>query len=822
MTIRVSAGMNGLLSPLVNLSLRVLTSTALLGLIGASTLFAAEPLRIAVERNNPPLAYVDEQGRPQGFMVDLVREMSRVSGVEMQAVPGYWRAHFEQFDKRQLEALGNVAETATNRAELALSIGHARLHAVVYTRPDRPPLLRTADFAGKTIGTIAGTAANVRLLQQTSLGAKIVTFPSWTEAFAATERGECDATLFSNQLFPADGTKHQLTRHFVEDMFYAYHFGVRKDDPETLTLLNESLAQLMRNGEFDRLYAKWIGPIEPRPIHFADLKPYLLPLGLGLAAIITFILWQRYLLRRLREHARALHVSEQRWRFALDGSGAAVWDWDLAQGRAFYSAVWKHLLGYGDADVGATPEASTALVHSDDLARFQTSLAAHQRQSDQPFLVEHRMRSKDGTWKWVLTRGMVVERDATGAPTRMIGTCSDLTLHKQAEEDRLVLGKLESTGILAGGIAHDFNNLLTTIFLNVDMALWNAPASAPSAARLHNIKKAASAAHQLTQQLITFARGGAPVLRVIPLQEILQESTQLALSGSSVAARFDLPPDLWTAEVDGGQIGQVIRNLVLNAREAMSTAGTVTLRARNLVLEANAVRGLPAGPYVRISVSDTGTGIPPEILLRIFDPYFSTKERGEQKGMGLGLTICLSVITRHRGTITVESPAGEGATFHVYLPALASAAASGAAAPADATVAGRRGRVLVMDDDPGVRLGLTACLQQLGYDVHETEEGQAAIDAFRQARSTSKPFTVVILDLTVRGAMGGLEAMDGLKKIDPAVAALVISGYANNEVLRDHRRYGFRSALAKPFSIETLQRALAEAEISRPSLAHSE
>jgi PAS domain S-box-containing protein len=805
-------------SPPLNPVSRVLFAAALLGLVGLSSLPAAPILRVAVERNNPPLSDVDEQGRPTGFMIDLLREMSRVSGVEMTPVPGYWRDHFIAFDARQLDALGNIADTPTNRAELGLSIGHARMHAVVYTRPDRPPLQHTADFAGKTIATVTGTAANVRLLLQPKLGARIVTFPSWKDAFAATERGDCDATLFSNQLYPASSGTNNLTRHFVEDMFFAYHFAVRKDDAPTLALLNESLAQLMRNGEFDRLYAKWIGPIEPRQIRFADLKPYLLPLILGTIAVAAFILWQRYLLRRLRDHTKALHTSEQRWRFALDGSGAAVWDWDLAHGHAFYSSVWKRMFGYADDEVGATPEAATRLVHPEDLPKFQAALATHQRQSDQPFLVEHRVRCKNDAWKWVLNRGMVVDRDAQGRATRMIGTCSDLTLRKQAEEDRLVLGKLESTGILAGGIAHDFNNLLTTIFLNVDLALSSGGTSAPMTKHLHAIKKAGTAAHHLTQQLITFARGGDPVRRPSSLREVVQESTQLALSGSTLAARFDFPADLWPAEVDVGQIGQVIRNLVLNAREAMTAAGTLTLRARNLTLDANAVRGLPAGRYVCLSVADTGTGIPPETLLRIFDPYFSTKQRGEQKGMGLGLTICLSVATRHRGTITVDSTVGQGTTFHIYLPAVTSAAidAPTTLAPATPTAGQYRGRLLVMDDDASVRFGLAACLQQLGYLVEETEDGQAAIDAYQRACDRQEPFDLVILDLTVRGAMGGLEALKGMQQIDPNITAIVISGYADNEVLRDYRRYGFRSAIAKPFTTDTLRQALAEAQGTPP------
>jgi len=800
--------------------LRVLFAAVLFGVIGVSPSSAAAALRIGIEKNNPPLSFVDEHGQPAGFMIDLLREMSRVSGVELIPVQDYWRHHFTDLEAGRLDVLGNIADTPTNRRDLLLSIGHARMHAVVYTRPDRPALLRTADFAGKTIATISGTAANVRLSQDSHLGAKVISSASWKDAFAATERGEFDATLFSNQLYPTGGTDGKLTRHFVEDMFYAYHFATRKDDPQKLAVLNEALAQLMRNGEFDRLYTKWIGPIEPRQIHFADLKPYLLPLCLTTLAIAAFILWQRYLLRRLREHTKALHVSEQRWRFALDGSGAAVWDWDLAGDRAFYSSVWKRMLGYEDAEIDDKPASATRLIHPEDLPKFQAALAAHQRQSDQPLVLEHRLRCKDGTWKWVQNRGMVVERDAAGRAARMIGTCSDLTLHKQAEADRLVLGKLESTGILAGGIAHDFNNLLTSVFLNLDMLLWSDPDRASSSKPLNDIKKAAVAAQQLTQQLITFARGGAPVRRPEALPKILQESAQLALSGSSHAARYELPPDLWRAEVDAGQIGQVIRNLVLNAREAMTTTGTITLAAHNLTLEPNAVRDLPAGRYVHLTVTDTGPGIPAEVLVRIFDPYFSTKQRGEQKGMGLGLTICMSVVTRHRGTITVESTVGQGTTFHIYLPALAPDApaftATTTTTAARIVPSGQGHHILVMDDDPGVRLGLTACLEQLGHEVEETEDGQAAIEAYRRARDAQKPFDLVILDLTVRGAMGGLEAIAALKQIDPAVAAIVISGYADNQVLRDYRTYGFIGSIAKPFTIDSLQKALTAAESAPP------
>ncbi|MBI5692476.1 MAG: transporter substrate-binding domain-containing protein [Verrucomicrobia bacterium] len=793
--------------------MKCLPSGVALWLIAAGFLPAATPLRIAVERSNPPLGFVDEQQQPAGFMVDLIREMSRVSGVPMEAVPGYWKEHFVNFPAGKLDAFGNLLDTPNNRADTNLSIGHARLHAVVYSRRDRPALRRIADFSGKRIATIRGTAADVAAHLNQGWGAKIQTFSSGIEALEGVRRGEFDAVLLTNQFYRLPVPERGLARNFVEDLVNCYHFGTRKDDLRTLGILNEALAQLMRNGEFDRIYAKWLGPIEPREIRLADLQPYYIPAALVVAGVAAFMLWQRRMVRRLAQQADALRVSEQRWRFALDGSGAAVWDWDLVNGRVFYSRAWKRLLGYDESEIGDTLEDSFRLLHPEDSARVDQTLMAHREKPGVPFALEQRLRCRDGSWKWVLNRGIAVGGEGSPQPTRLIGTYTDLTLQKQAEEDRLVLGKLESTGILAGGIAHDFNNLLTTMVLNLDMAQWPDITRAQAAEFLGDARKAAMAAHDLTQQLITFARGGAAIRRPSALQGLIRESTQLALSGSSTVALFDLDPQLWPAEVDPTQIGQVLRNLVLNAREAMPAAGTVTVTAANVTLPEQAVRGLPAGKYVRISVADQGPGIPPELVARIFDPYFSTKQRGSQKGMGLGLTICLSVAKQHHGAITVDSAPGRGSVFHVYLPACLSPQPEPTSPPTPAVGAPgtQTARALVMDDEPGLRTAVAATLRQLGFGVTEASDGAAAIAAYRAALIARAPFDVVLLDLTVRGAMGGQEALTELRKIDSEIVAIVMSGYADSEALRDYRSHGFKSALPKPFTVEALQRALREA-----------
>jgi PAS domain S-box-containing protein len=393
----------------------------------------------------------------------------------------------------------------------------------------------------------------------------------------------------------------------------------------------------------------------------------------------------------------------------------------------------------------------------------------------------------------------------SGQACRMAVT--DITQRKRAEADRLILNKLESTGILAGGLAHDFNNLLTVILLNLELAQRLNLPDEKLACYLDDAMEACSAAGSLTAQLVTFAKGGAPVRKAMLLSGLIQESVQPALSGSNVRCEFSLAEDLWVAEVDAGQIGQVIRGIVLNAREAMPQGGMVLVRAENAVLSAQEQPSLAAGEYVRISIADQGTGIAKDALPKVFDPYFSTKHRGDQKGMGLGLTISHAVVQKHGGAIAVKSEVGVGTTFDIYLPA-ARKVRAGEKAPAPAVVP-RRGRVLVMDDEKVVRKVLGLTLNGMGHEVELAEDGRAAIEAYKKANSLGRHFDVVILDLTVSGGMGGQEAIQELLKIDPDVKAIAISGYVDSPVILEPERHGFKGAVPKPFDVDTLQEILA-------------
>jgi PAS domain S-box-containing protein len=394
---------------------------------------------------------------------------------------------------------------------------------------------------------------------------------------------------------------------------------------------------------------------------------------------------------------------------------------------------------------------------------------------------------------------------ASGRECRAV--LADITERKRAEEDRLILNRLESTAILVGGIAHDFNNLLTMILLNLELAETLIPPGEELANVLEQAKQAARTSGGLIQQLLIFASGGAPIRKPTRLAELIEASVRLAVGGSRLRCDFSLAEDLWPTEVDPGQTGQVFRNLALNAREAMPEGGTISVRAENVVLGPHEHPSLPPGDYVRVSITDRGGGISKDVLPRIFDPYFSTKLRGAQKGMGLGLAICHAVIQSHGGAITVQSEPGVGTTFHLLLPASRKPLQpEKASVPAGVL---RHERILVMDDEEVVRKLVRRLLQQMGYEVELVEDGQRAVGAYESAKGQGRPFDAVILDLTVRAGVGDKETIRELLKIDRAVKAIVMSGYANDPVVLEPERYGFKGVLTKPFDRQSLWKVLA-------------
>jgi PAS domain S-box-containing protein len=395
-------------------------------------------------------------------------------------------------------------------------------------------------------------------------------------------------------------------------------------------------------------------------------------------------------------------------------------------------------------------------------------------------------------------------RDRSNGRIGAVVVFRDVTEKRRLDEERQKADKLESLGVVAGGIAHDFNNLLTAILGNISLAQLHG-VDPEAGDRLAAAKRATNRAQELAQQLLTFARGGAPVKQTTSISQLLRDTLSLSLHGSKVHTEIHIADDLWPVEIDPGQISQVINNVAMNADQAMPAGGVLRVQAENFQLAANSVSlGLRAGRWVRISIQDQGIGIPEEYLKKIFDPYFTTKP----KGSGLGLATAYSIVKNHHGLIAVDSKPGEGSTFTICLPASEKELQHEAAGPVP--MAGGSKRVLVLDDEEAICMLVTCALEPLGYEVTETNDGSQAIEAYQKAMNDGCPYDLFISDLTIPGGMGGQETIKRLREIDPDIRAIVSSGYANDPVMSRHEDYGFSGMIAKPYEIDALGRKVAE------------
>jgi PAS domain S-box-containing protein len=533
-------------------------------------------------------------------------------------------------------------------------------------------------------------------------------------------------------------------------------------------------------------------------VAFRNRLALIMALLLACGVLFTYLGVKASIIIREEEKRRrveqALRESEERFRDLADSLPQTVFEADVAGTLTYVNRAGRETFGLPDgAPVGVN---LLELLAPGERDAARANLEKRLRGELAP--QEYQAQRRDGSSFPVIAHCSPIQRGAGTAGLR--GLVIDISERRQLEEERLKSEKLEAIGVLAGGIAHDFNNLLQGIFGWVEMARRGLEPERPEQAMLRKAEGALEQAVTLTNQLLTFSKGGRPLKRATDLRPVIERVTNFSLSGSRAECRLELDAGLSWVDADEGQIAQVLQNLVLNAAQAMPAGGSLLVSARNVGAPAPGLpAGLAPGEYVQVAVTDSGAGIPPELRERIFDPYFTTKERGS----GLGLATSLSIVRNHGGAMTVESEPGRGSRFAFYLPAAAPQSQAAAPRPPAAGKL-RPGRILVMDDEEAVRSVAAAMLRYLGQEAVVCAHGDEAIAHYRAARESGRPFDAVLLDLTIRGGLGGEETLDALRAIDPGVKAVVSSGYAESSAIADYRQRGFAGCLRKPFQLEAL------------------
>ncbi len=752
-----------------------------------------QSIHVVMDNNYPPYVFLNSNGKLQGILIDQWRLWEQKSGKKVEIHAMDWGKALSGMRAGEFDVIDTVFRTEERAVWLDFTQPYARLEVPIFFINAISGITDAASLKGFPVAVKTGDAA-VDLLKAHGVN-NLMLFDSYEAVILAAKQHK--VTVF---VVDAPPGHYFLNKFGIQDQYKQsvplnvghFHRAVRKGNHALLKTVEDGFAQISKE-ELSEIRTKWYGsPVENRYL----LRFFLMISG-GLSALMFILfVWNRVLRKRVAIRTTELKASVE----ALESLSlrqeailAAVPDiiMEVNINKVYTWANPAGLEFFGEGVIGK--EAAFYFEGEQDTYHAIQPLFEGK---EKVLYVESWQRRKDGE-KRLLAWWCRELRSDHGNIKGAISTARDITDRLREEGELQKIQKLTSIGTLAGGIAHDFNNILMGLFGNISLARNELSKEHPGFRPLEDAEKSMGRAIRLTKQLLTFAKGGEPIKENVSLGVLVEEVARFDLSGSNVMLLYNSAADLWLANADKGQIQQVISNLTLNARQAMPDGGHLYINLENTILKADEISGLRKGKYVKVIVRDEGTGIDPQTISWIFDPYFTTK----QTGHGLGLATAYSIINKHNGYIGVESELGQGTTFTIYLPAPAAPQVS-LIQPVDldSSLLKSSPKVLVLDDDGFILAVIPRWLKQYDCSVETTLDGKHAIELYKLSLNTGVPFDVVILDLTIPGGVGGQEVIKEILAFDPGAKAIVSSGYAEGPIMSNYYLYGFKGVLAKPYT----------------------
>jgi len=758
--------------------------------------FASESITILSDDNYPPYIFRDESGKLKGIIVDQWNLWSKKTGVKTKIVGTDWSNALKSMEDGKGDVIDTIFYTPERAKKYDFTPAYADLDVPVFFDNSLSGIDTIESLSGYIIGVKDGDACIEVLNNHGITSLKI--YPNYESIVKEAAAGKIHVfcadkppALFYIYKYKIENTfNYSLTLNTGQ-----FHRAVRKGNNSLLNLVKEGFNKIT-DVEYQQINRKWFG----REIKYQQYEKHIIQILIIAIIFAAFMILVSLYLKvkvriktsELRDTVNKLKFSEEKNRALLMANPDMLFIFDSEYNFIDFKAD-SHDELYADPEFFIGKKIQEVLP---------------------PELAELTIKKIDTLMKTGLMQSYEYDLELNGdrlffdsrlikfGDGKFLAIVRNISEKKKQDEESIRSHKLESLGIFAGGIAHDFNNILSAIVGCISLARMKIDDKEKIIKLLDEAEKAGLRARRLTEQLLAFSKGGTPIKQIVDIKDVVMESADFIMSGSKTALTYNIDPDVLKVEIDKGQIGQVIQNIILNASQAMPSGGIITITIQNKFMEEGNSISIPEGDYIAIEIKDEGVGIEEKNLKKIFDPYFTTKSNGN----GLGLSICHSIVKRHGGGIDIKSVVGEGSVFTVYLPACCEIKNDIEPIP---TLQGDRNTnnnlsIIIMDDEPQLRYIMKEVLEDKGSKIFLVSEGSEAIDLFEKMAAAGNPVDLIIADLTIPGGMGGMEAIRIIREQGLSFKAIVISGYSNDPVMSDYKNYGFDAYLAKPFTTDDL------------------